>query len=126
MKRFKQLSSIVFLLIAFIYPSAIAEAKDIGTRNLVENGLNTKLTEQSAESDTNLAKEETSEELLLANHRNRRRYHHRRRQHRHHRRHYRGTGRYQRSYYRGQYYRRGRWQRVRDAHGRLIYDWRHY
>ena len=111
------------LLFAFIYPPAMAEAKDIGSRDWVENGLNTQLTEQVVELETNLAAGDTSQEILLAQRHNRRRYRHGRRRYRQH---YHGRRRYPRSYYRGQYYRHGRWQRVRDRHGRLMYDWRRY
>ncbi|AFY50975.1 hypothetical protein Nos7524_5252 [Nostoc sp. PCC 7524] len=110
----------------------MAEAKDIGTRDWVENGLNTQLTEQVVELETDLAAGDTSQEILLAQRHNRRHYRHGRRRYRQHyngrryRRHYNGRRRYPRSYYRGQYYRHGRWQRVRDRYGRLMYDWRRY
>ncbi|MGJ5634840.1 hypothetical protein [Nostoc sp. CALU 1950] len=119
MNRFKKLSSIAFLLLAFIYPPALAEAKD--------NTPNHVLNEQNIDAQTNLVGEQ-SEELLLARRRNRRRYHRRQRTGRyyyqrqrnrrhHYRRRYRSIG------YKGQRYRRGDWELVRDRHGRLMYDW---
>jgi hypothetical protein len=118
--RFQKLSSIVFLLLAFIYPPALVEAK--------ENTVNHVLNEQSVDGQTKLATEQ-SEELLLAHHRTRRRYHRRRRtrqyyQHRRTRRHYYRRG-YRSVRYRGQPYRYGEWELVRDRHGRLMYDWRY-
>ncbi|WP_414575841.1 hypothetical protein [Anabaena sp. CCY 9402-a] len=112
MNRFQKLSSIGLLLLAFIYPPAMAEAKD-STQN---HALN----EQSIEAETNLVSDK-SEELLLA-HRRRRRHYYRRSRHRRH--YYRRRNRHRRYY--GQYYRHGRWQRVRDRHGRYIYHWRRY
>lgn len=119
MIRFKKLSSIVFLLLAFIYPPTLAEAKD--------NTLNNVLNEQSLDAQTKLVGEQ-GEELLLAHRRNRRRYHRRQRtrqyyyqRQRNRRYHYRR--RYRSIRYHGQPYRRGEWELVRDRHGRLIYDW---
>ncbi|TVP63928.1 MAG: hypothetical protein EA343_06535 [Nodularia sp. (in: Bacteria)] len=123
-KSFQKLYSITILVFAFIYPSAMAEAKDSNVNNVLH--------QQNVELETNLVGGDTSPELLLA--------------HRHHRRHYRrqpSTGNHynrrrpnQRHYHRkqgvqpirynGQYYRHGRWQLVRDRHGRLMYDWRRY
>jgi hypothetical protein len=113
--RFKKLSSIVFLLLAFIYPPTLAEAKD--------NTLNNVLNEQSLDTQTKLVGEK-SEELLLAHRRTRRRYHRRQRTRQYYyqrqrtRRHY-----YRRVRYHGQPYRHGEWELVRDRHGRLMYDW---
>ncbi|MEA5564706.1 hypothetical protein [Anabaena sp. UHCC 0399] len=121
MNRFKKLSSIVFLLLAFIYPPAMAEAKDIGTSDWVEKGLNTQLIEPGVESETNVVGGGESGELLLAHRRYRRHYYRRSRHRRHY---YRRRNRHRRYY--GQYYRHGRWQRVRDRHGRYIYHWRRY
>ncbi|HIK05131.1 MAG TPA: hypothetical protein IGS40_10505 [Trichormus sp. M33_DOE_039] len=126
MKRFQKLSSIALLLLAFIYPPAMAEAKDIGTGDWVEKGLNTQLTEPSVELETNLAGEGKTDELLLAHRRRYRRHYYRRRHH-----HYYRRGRYRRHYYRrryrhGHYYRHGYWYRVRDRHGRSIYNWSRY
>jgi len=116
--RFKKLSSIVFLLLAFIYPPALASAKD--------TNLNHVFNEQSLDAQTKLA-EEQSEELLLAHRRTRRRYHRRQRtrqyyQRQRNRRHY-YRQRYRSVRYRGQPYRHGEWGLVRDRHGRLMYDW---
>ncbi|MEH2464947.1 hypothetical protein [Nostoc sp.] len=118
MNRFKKLSSIVLLLLTFIYPPALAEAKD--------NTLNNVLNQQSIDAQTKLVGEQ-SEELLLAHRYTRRRYHrrhragkyyYRRHYRRHHyRRHYRSIG------YHGQRHRHGEWELVRDRHGRLMYDW---
>lgn len=119
MNRFKKLSSIVFLLLAFIYPPGLAEAKD----NTVNNVLN----EQALDAQTKLVGEQ-SEELLLAHRRTRRRYHRRQRtgkyyyQRQRNRRHY-YRRRYRSVNYHGQPYRYGEWELVRDRHGRLIYDW---
>lgn len=118
MNRFQKLSSIVFLLLAFIYPPALAEAKE----NTVDRVLN----EQSIDAQTKLV-EEQSEELLLAHRRTRRHYHRHRRtrqyyQHRQNRRHH-YRRRYRSVRYRGQPYRHGEWELVRDRHGRLMYDW---
>jgi hypothetical protein len=117
--RLQKLSSIVFLLLAFIYPPALAQAKD--------TTLNHVLNEQSVDAQTKLVGEQ-SEELLLAHRRTRRRYHRRQRtgqynyQRQRNRRHdYRR--RYRSVHYRGQPYRHGEWELVRDRHGRLMYDW---
>ncbi|MBD2358653.1 hypothetical protein H6G41_29280 [Tolypothrix sp. FACHB-123] len=117
MNRFQKLSSIVFLLLALIYPPAFAEAKDNTVNNVLEQGV---------DAQTQLAGEQ-SEELLLAHRHTRRRYHRRQRhrqyyqryrnRHHYHRRRYRST------HYRGQPYRYGQWELVRDRHGRLMYDW---
>ncbi|MEH2084790.1 MAG: hypothetical protein V7K89_33910 [Nostoc sp.] len=123
MNRFKKLSSIVFLLLAFIYPPTLVEAKD--------NTLNNVLNEQSIDVQTKLVGQ--SEEFLLAHRWTRRRYHrrHHHRRHRsrkyyyqrqwnrrhHYRRHYRSIGYY------GPRYRHGEWDLVRDRRGRLMYDW---
>ncbi|MEH2260848.1 hypothetical protein [Nostoc sp.] len=122
MNRFKKLSSIVFLLLAFIYPPTLVEAKD--------NTLNNVLNEQSIDVQTKLVGEQ-SEEFLLAHRRTRRRYHRRHRTGRYYyqrqwnRRHY-----YRRHYrsirYHGQRYRHGEWELVRDRHGRFMYDWQRY
>jgi len=120
--RFQKLSSIVFLLLTFIYPPALVEAKD--------STLNHVLNEQSLDAQTKLVGEQ-SEQLLLAHRRTRRCYHRRQR-----------TGKYyyqrqwnRRNYYRrcyrsirylGQPYRHGEWELVRDRHGRLMYDWQRY
>lgn len=123
MNRFQKLSSIALLVLAFVYPPAIAEAK--------ENIQNHLVTEQSVDAETNLLGG-NSEELLLAHrryrrHRYRRRYrqhyYRRRRNRRHYYRHHR---RYRNRRYYGQYYRNGQWELVRDRHGRLIYDWSRY
>ncbi|QFS49040.1 hypothetical protein [Nostoc sphaeroides] len=119
MNRFKKLSSIVFLLLAFIYPPTLAEAKD--------NTLNNVLKEPSLDAQIKLVGEQ-SEELLLAHRRTRRRYHRRQRtgqynyQRQQNRRHY-YRRRYRSVRYHGQPYRHGEWELVRDRHGRLIYDW---
>ncbi|MFN6527704.1 hypothetical protein [Nostoc sp. ChiSLP03a] len=119
MNRFKKLSSIVFLLLAFMYPPTLVEAK--------ENTRNDVLNEQSIDAQTKLVGEQ-SEEFLLAHRRTRRRYR---------RRHRTGNYYYQRQWNRGHYYRRryrsiryhgqryrhGEWELVRDRHGRLMYDW---
>ncbi|WP_414753602.1 hypothetical protein [Anabaena sp. CCY 9910] len=129
MNRFQKLSSIVFLLLAFIYPPTLVEAK--------ENTLNNALNEQTIGAETNLVEGE-HKEVLIAHRRYRRHYHGRRRarrhyyrrryHNRHYYRHYYRHGRYRGRYYRranyhGQYYRHGGWQLVRDRHGRLMYDW---
>ncbi|MEA5599587.1 hypothetical protein [Nostoc sp. UHCC 0252] len=117
MNRFKKLSSIAFLLLAFTYPPALVEAKDT-TLNHVFN-------EQSIDEQTKVVGQ--GEELLLAHRRTRRRYHKRQRtgryyyQRQRNRRHYRR--RYRSVRYHGQPYRHGEWELVRDRHGRLIYDW---
>ncbi|MCG6138250.1 MAG: hypothetical protein MET45_27085 [Nostoc sp. LLA-1] len=123
MKSFQKLYSITILLFAFIYPPAIAEAKDSN---------NNVLHQQNVELETNLIGEgDTSPELLLAQRHRRRRYRsNRSTRHRYNRRtrnqrHYRGRRRYPpRINYSGQSYRRGRWKLVRDRRGRLMYDWR--
>ncbi|MDP5337244.1 MAG: hypothetical protein NWQ28_01530, partial [Nodularia sp. (in: cyanobacteria)] len=105
------------MLFAFIYPSAIAEAKDSNVNNVLH--------QQNLELETNLVEGDTSPELLLAHRKHKRRYRKRRSTgHHYHRR--RRNQRYQRIRYQGQHYRRGRWQRVRDRHGRLMYDWRRH
>ncbi|WP_272068247.1 hypothetical protein [Nodularia sphaerocarpa] len=106
MRSFQKLYSITLLLFAFIYPSAMAEAKDSNVNNVLH--------QQNVELETNLVEGDISPELLLA--------------HRHHQRRYRRkrSTRHQRIRYNGQYYRRGRWQLVRDRHGRLMYDWRRH
>ncbi|MEA5506551.1 hypothetical protein VB735_26305 [Halotia wernerae UHCC 0503] len=113
----------MLLLLAFIYPPALAQAKD--------SSLNNVLNEQSHESETNLV-EGTSGELLLTRRRTQR--HHYRRG-RGNRRHYYRRGRNRQHYYRrryrsihysGQYYRHGQWELVRDRHGRLMYNWRRF
>jgi hypothetical protein len=116
--RFQKLSSIVFLLLAFMYPPTLAEAKD--------TTLNNVLNEQSLDPETKLV-EQKSEELLLAQRRTRRCYHRRHRTGQYYQRHRTGRHYYRRRYrsghYRGQPYRHGQWELVRDRHGRLIYDW---
>ncbi|WP_157943183.1 MULTISPECIES: hypothetical protein [Nostocales] len=122
MNRFQKLSSIALLVLAFIYPPAIVEAK--------ENTQNHVFTEQSVDAEPNLV-EGKSEELLLA-HRPRYRRHYYRRRYRHH--HYYRRSRHRRHYYRRRYrhghyygyYRHGQWHRVRDHHGRYLYDWSRY
>ncbi|BDI17448.1 hypothetical protein ANSO36C_32500 [Nostoc cf. commune SO-36] len=115
MNRFQKLSSIVLLLLAFIYPPALAEAKD--------NTLNHVFNEQSIDGETKLVKEQ-SEELLLAHRRTRRRYHRRQRtgryyyQRQRNRRHY-YRRRYRSINYHGQRYRHGEWELVRDRHGTI-------
>ncbi|MCC5651534.1 hypothetical protein LC609_17195 [Nostoc sp. XA013] len=118
MNRFKKLSLIAFLLLAFVYPPALAEAKD----NTLDNVLNEHL-----DVETKLIGEQ-SEELLLAHRRTRGRYHRRQRtrqyyyqRQRNRRHHYRR--RYRSIRYHGQPYRHGQWELVRDRHGRLIYHW---
>ena len=128
MKRFQKLYSITILLFAFIYPPAIAEAKVSNVDNVLQP-QNVELETNLVEVDTN-----TSPELLLAH--NHRRHYRRRRRTQHHynrrrrnHRHYNRRNRHQRIrriHYRGPYYRRGRWELVRDRHGRLMYDWRRY
>jgi len=117
--RFQKLSSVVFLLLAFIYPPTLVEAK--------ENTQNNVLNEQSVEAETNLVEGKAGEVLLA--HQYYRRHHGRRYRRHYYRRRYH-NGRYYRQYYRrGRYhgyYRRGGWELVRDRHGRYIYDWRHY
>lgn len=125
MKRFQKLSSIALLLIAFIYPPAMAEAKDIGTGNRAETGLNTQLTEPSVEVETNSLGESETGELLLAHRRHYRHRHYRRRHHHYYRRHHR-RHHYRRRYRHGHYYRRGHWYRVRNRHGQYFYHWRRY
>jgi hypothetical protein len=116
--RFQKLSSIVFLLLAFIYPPTLAEAKD--------NTLNNALNEQSLDAQTKLVGEQ-SEELLLAHRRTRRRYHRRQRTGKYYYQRQRNQRHYRRGYrsirYHGQRYRHGQWELVRDRHGRLMYDW---
>ncbi|AFY30919.1 hypothetical protein [Calothrix sp. PCC 7507] len=118
MNRFQKLSSIVFLLLAFIYPPALAEAKD--------NTLNHVLNEQSLDVQTKLVGEE-SEGLLLAHRRTRRHYHRRQRTRQYYQRQRTRQHYYRRRYrsvrYHGQPYRYGQWELVRDRHGRLMYDW---
>lgn len=119
MNRFQKLSSIVFLLLAFIYQPAVVEAKD--------TTLNPLLNEQSLDAQTKLAQEQ-SEELLLAHRHTRQRYHRRQRtgkydRRQRHRQHYHRR-RYRSIHYHGQPYRHGQWELVRDRYGRLIYDWR--
>ena len=119
MNRFKKLSLIAFLLLAFIYPPALAEAKD--------NTLNNVLNEQSLDAQTKLVGGQ-SEELLLAHRRTRRRYHRRQRTRRYYYQRQRNRQHYYRRRYRsiryhGQPYRHGEWELVRDRHGRLMYDW---
>ena len=100
----------------------MAEAKDSSENNVLH--------QQNLALEINLLGEDTSPELLLAHHYRQHaaddaphHYNHRRRNHR---RHDNSKNRYQRSRYNGQYYRHGRWQLVRDRHGRLMYDWRRY
>jgi hypothetical protein len=116
--RFQKLSSIVFLLLAFMYPPTLAEAKD--------TTLNNVLNEQSLDAQKKLV-EEQSEELLLAQRRTGRCYRRRHRTGQYYHRHRTGRHYYRRRYrsghYRGQPYRHGQWELVRDRHGRLIYDW---
>ena len=119
MNRFKKLSSIVFLLLAFIYPPTLAEAKD--------NTPNNVLNEQSVDAQTKLVKEQ-SEEVLLAHRRTRRHYHKRKRTGKYYYQRQNNRGHYHRRRYRsiryhGQRYRHGQWEIVRDRHGRLMYDW---
>lgn len=117
MKRLHKLSSILFLLLAFIYPPALVEAK--------ESPHNQVLPEQSVESQTNSVTDETGEILLARRYRES--YYGRRRARRHYykrRYHHRGYyRRYRRGRYSGQYYRNGEWQVSRDRYGRLMYDW---
>ncbi|MEA5514312.1 hypothetical protein [Nodularia sp. UHCC 0506] len=124
MNKFRKLYSITLLLFAFIYPSAIAEAKDSNVDNVLH--------QQNLELETSLLGGDASSESLLA-HRVRRRHYRRRRRTRHHynrrrrnHRHYYRRNRYRRTNNHGQRYRHGRWQLVRDRHGRFIYDWRRY
>ncbi|MBD2360850.1 hypothetical protein H6G36_06580 [Anabaena minutissima FACHB-250] len=56
MKSFKKLSSIAVLVCAFIYPSSIAQAKDISLDNLYTQGFGT---------ETNLVAAENGELLLV-------------------------------------------------------------
>ncbi|WP_228014607.1 hypothetical protein [Fortiea sp. LEGE XX443] len=111
----------MFLLLAFIYPPTLAEAK--------ENTLNNVLNEQSVDAETNLVGDK-NEEILLAHrrickryrrHRRTRKYYHRNRNRRHY---YKRSHRYRRYY--GQPYRHGRWKRVRDHYGRSVYEWKSY
>lgn len=119
MNRFQKLSSIVFLLLAFIYPPTLVEAK--------ENTQNNVLNEQNIEANTNLVAGESN---LLAHHHHKRHYYGRRRFRRHYyRRRYHHRPYYRHYYRRGRYhghYRRGGWELVRDRHGRFIYDWRRH
>ncbi|BAY32844.1 hypothetical protein NIES2107_47380 [Nostoc carneum NIES-2107] len=119
MNRFQKLSSMVVLLLAFIYPPTLAEAKDT-TLNHVFN-------EQSIDTQTTLLGEQ-SEELLLAHRRTQRRYHRQRQSGKYYQRHRNRKNYHRRRYrsirYRGQAYRYGQWELVRDRHGRLMYDWR--
>ncbi|GAX36748.1 hypothetical protein [Nodularia sp. NIES-3585] len=124
MKSFQKLYSITLLVFAFIYPSAMAEAKDSNVNNLLHH--------QNVELETSLVGGDTSPELLLAHRHHRRRYRSKpstgnqyNRRKRHQQNYHRKQG-VQRTRYNGQYYRHGRWQKVRDRHGRLIYDWRKY
>lgn len=121
MNRFQKLSSIVFLLLAFIYPPTLVEAKESTQNNVLK--------EQTLEAETNLVEGE-SRPILLAHYNHRRHYYGRRRYRRHYYRRRYHNGRYYRQYYRrGRYhgyYRHGGWQLVRDRHGRHIYDWRRY
>ncbi|MBD2340907.1 hypothetical protein H6G64_28460 [Calothrix sp. FACHB-156] len=119
MNRFQKLSSMVVLVLAFIYPPTLAEAKD--------TTLNHVLNEQSIDTQTTLLGEQ-SEELLLAHRHTQRRYHRQRNsgkyyQRQRHRKHHYRRG-YRSIRYRGQAYRYGQWELVRDRHGRLMYDWR--
>ena len=118
MNRFQKLSSIVVLLLALIYPPALAEAKN--------STVNHELNQQSLDAQTKLVEEE-SEELLLAHQRTRRHYHRRQRTRQYYQRHRNRQHYYRRRYrsvrYRGQPYRHGQWELVRDRHGRLMYDW---
>ena len=103
MKGFQKLYSVGILMFAFIYPSAMAEAKN--------TDLNYVLYHQNAGVETSFMGEDTNPEVLLAHRYNRsriRRHHHNYRP---------------RRYYSAAHYRHGRWQLVRDRHGRLIYDW---
>jgi hypothetical protein len=108
----------LFLLLAFMYPPALAEAKDT-TINHVFN-------EQSLNAQTKLVGEQ-SEELLLAHRRTRRRYHRRQRTGKYYQRQGNRQHYYRRRYrsirYHGQGYRHGQWELVRDRYGRLMYDW---
>ncbi|WP_224092750.1 hypothetical protein [Nostoc sp. MS1] len=120
MNRFQKLSSIAFLLLAFIYPPKLVEAK--------ENTQNNVLNEQSINAETNLV-EGASKEILLAHRYYRQRYHRRRVRSHHYRRRYYHRPYYRHYYRRGRYYgyyRHGGWELVRDRHGRLLYDWRGY
>ncbi|MBW4555841.1 MAG: hypothetical protein KME59_07875 [Trichormus sp. ATA11-4-KO1] len=109
--KIQKLYSIAILLFAFIYPSAIAEAKDSNVNNVLQ---------------TNLMEEDATPELLLAHRHHRRRYRNRRYKRHHYHRRMRHQRRYQRIRYRGQHYRHGQWQLVQDRRGRLMYDWRRY
>ncbi|QLE59021.1 hypothetical protein [Nostoc sp. TCL26-01] len=125
MKRFQKLSSVVILLLAFIYPPVLVQAKDITQNNV--------LNEQSVETETNLVPGK-DQELLLAHRRYRRHYRRYRRnrghyyrhrnyyRHHYHRRRYR-HGRY---YGYGQPYRHGQWELIHNRHGQLQYEWRRY
>jgi hypothetical protein len=59
MKGFKKLSSIALLLLAFVYPPSVAQAKDLSLSN------NNTFNEQSAAPEANLLEEQTGE-LLIA------------------------------------------------------------
>lgn len=117
MEGFKKLSSIVLLLLAFIYPPTLAQAKD--------SNLNNVPNEQNHELETNLVEGESGK-LLLTQRRTRRHYYRQR-----NRQHYYGRRRnrrhsYRRSHRSGQYYRRGQWELMRDRHGRLMYEWQRF
>jgi hypothetical protein len=103
----------------------MAEAKDSHVNNVLH--------QQNVELNTDVIGEgDTNSELLLARRHHRRRYrsnrstrHRYHRRTRHQRRYHRRVRRHvPRINYSGQYYRRGRWQLVRDRRGRLMYDWR--
>ncbi|WP_206757630.1 hypothetical protein [Nostoc sp. FACHB-110] len=106
----------MFLLLAFIYPPALAQAK--------ENTLNHVLNEHSLNTETLVG--DSNRELLLAHRDNRRRYHRRQRNQHYYYQRQRTRRHYRYGSYSGQPYRNGEWELVRDHHGRLMYEWQHY
>jgi hypothetical protein len=109
MKGFQKLYSVGILVFAFIYPSAMAEAKNTHVNHVLYH--------QNAGVETSFMGGNPNPEVLLAHRHNRsriRRHHHNYRPRRHY---------YPNVRYSGAHYRHGRWQLVRDRHGRLIYDW---
>jgi hypothetical protein len=115
-KRFQKLSSIVILLVAFIYPPSIATAKVVA------------LNEQSVGTETNLVGD-SSEELLLAHRYNVRRNRHKQRncvrRNRYERRNCIRRNRYRRVHNVRQN-RYGRWQLAPNRDGRMMFELQRY